>query len=253
MNKLLVFVLLAIVLSAGLASAKSAAYIVRTPGNADAFYITTLQNMGYTVDIVDDDAIPSNITSYSFILVNNENFPNPQNIPVNTMPALLINTYNVDDWHWAGSIGSKVPSGFLKGQINDLNHPITQNVSDQFQFNIYTSTGLSHYYLPKTSKAVKIKSIIGLSSDPADAMVAVVEPGMALRDGVNSSAKGVFFGMDDHNVWTASSLKAFQNSVTWLTTDFAAPALNGIAASKITNQSASINWSTNCLYCKSSD
>ena len=227
----------------GIAHAKSAAYIVKQNGNEVQKYIDIIKDMGFTVDIIDAAHISStNFSNYTFSVIGSGLFSDVSKMPVNKYPCLILNTNNLNDFHWASTYGTR--SGFKDAYINDPSHQITKN----FSSNIFVYTAVYPYFvLPASSKSVYLKTLVSSISNHNDAIVAAAEKGTRLRDNFYSNAKGVFFGINNYQYWTSKSEEMFRNSITWLTQDALIPEIKNLTVESITNSSAVISWNTEIL------
>src|SRR3989338_6478777 len=93
--------------------ATDVAYIVKSRTNSN--FVDAINEMGYTVDIIDDSQVVStNFSQYGMILVGKEKFSNPSQIPVNSYNSLIVNPYHYNTWGWSYQIGKKVASPILE-------------------------------------------------------------------------------------------------------------------------------------------
>ena len=219
---------------------EKAAYILKNPGVPVQKYINILEDMGFTVDLIDDNNLPSvNFSQYSLQLIDKGFLNNIGYIPVNEMPSLILNEYHMDDFHWSRSTG--LISSVNQAYINDPNYFISKDFPGIT--NIYTGYRPANF-LYKGYRSPYLKVVASLTIDHQDAFIATAKPGTILRDGFVSNSKGVYFGIDEYNYWTNYSEIMFRNSVLWLTTDLIPPVIFNVAVSEITNQSAKITWNT---------
>lgn len=205
-----ILILLAVFIACSyLVSADNVSYILKHPSLPEQKYIDILTDMGFTVNLIDDDDVPNiNFSNFEFSLIGDGFLKNANLMPVNEYPSLIVNRYNLDDFHWSSSSATLVSSGLLQVYVNDVNNTITENFTDIVD--VYTTLPLSYLYLPKNYKSPWLKTVASLTSDHADAVIATAEPGTRLRDGIYSNAKGVFFGIDRYLSWTNYSEEMFR-------------------------------------------
>ncbi|MBW2976521.1 hypothetical protein KY347_03690 [Candidatus Woesearchaeota archaeon] len=244
--KAIAVLICAFLLSASIAYADSVAYILSNVDHPEQKLIDILEDMGLTVDKIDDEDISSvNLQQYDFMLINDGTFSNYNSIPVNNFPALILNTNYIDDWHWTSRVSQKSSSQPLRAYVNDPTKFITMGFPSEIQ--IYTSSSPSVSYLHRYYKAPQLETLISTGSSTTErlnAIIAAAKPGTLLRDSVTSNVKSVFFGITEDAYWTSNTEQLFRNSVSWLITDFIPPQISNLAVTDITNSSALISWDT---------
>lgn len=244
-----VFVLLMLAQLAAAIPTGKVAYIVRNTALAKPAVINTLNEMGFEVQLLKNTELAGvNWDNYLFIIVNDELFPNPADIPVNTRKALILNTWNLNDFHWSrrGSTYASSQPIVLLNQFPD--HIITRGFPSSIT--VYTqakvgSVSLAVNYLYRFDKAPAIKSIVSIPYNAADAVIATADAGTMLRDGYRAAEKGVFFGIAEGSYWTQDAKTLFKNSVIWLLTDTNPPVITEVKADSIQETTARITWKTN--------
>lgn len=243
MKKTIFIAILTCILISSIVYANSAAYIVKQNGDQIQKYIDIIEDMGFTVDIIDAAHLSStNFANYTFSVIGYGLFSDISYMPVNKYPCLILNTNNLKDFHWSSTYGTR--SGYKDAYINDPSHQITKDMSS---ISLMYSSVVPYYVLPKASKAVNLKTLASVISDHNDAIVAAAEKGTKLRDNFVSNAKGVFFGLNNYQYWTADAEKIFRNSITWLTQDALVPEIKNLTVESLTNNSAVISWNTEIL------
>jgi predicted TIM-barrel fold metal-dependent hydrolase len=110
--KKFLFLIFSILMMSGLVVAVDVAYVVNSVStNSD--FTDTMDELDLTYDIIFSSDVPNtNFDDYGMILLNNQDFPNPEEIPINEFPALMINGRNMEDWGWVDPI-SKVKQSIL--------------------------------------------------------------------------------------------------------------------------------------------
>ncbi len=249
-NKKLNLFLFAFLLLAGssVAYADNVVYILSNTANPNGRLLSELQGMGFTVDLVDDSDIGTiDWSEYKFMLIGDDTFSDPTSIPVNTYPALIVNSKHMDEWHWASKMSQKTSSQAITGYVNNQSDPITYEFP--MFVKVYNASTPTLYYLHRYYKATGIKTKIATDDgiDSTNSVIGTAKKGTVLRDGVVSNAKTVFIGATNTNYWTNYTEIAFKNAATWLATDFVTPGLYNITVSGITNSSATVIWGTDKL------
>jgi len=152
-NKLFLLTFVMLVLPM-ISAAADIAYVVSY--NVEYGLTQAINETGYTYDIIEDSDIAStDFSDYKMILVGNERFDSVNEIPVNKMNSLMINTYHLEEWGWIdGGIGSVTSNQQLEAKVINNISRITRNIPINFQ--VYTqatydgsssSINLPMYYL----------------------------------------------------------------------------------------------------------
>jgi hypothetical protein len=213
------FFVLFVVLFSVSVCAEDIAYVVKDTAVLNHDYLNAIADLGLTVRVIDDNNLNMyNLSNYRMVLVGNDRFSTPADIPVNDYPTLISNQYYIGDWYWANSVSSIGSSQPLQARNVILNQ-ITRGLPESIQ--VYDScckNGISTpmYYLAKESRSAYIKSVTSLMSDNYDAVVATTKKGTVLKSGQVSNAKGVFFGITESYMWTQDAETLFKNSILWL-------------------------------------
>ncbi len=252
--KKLVLFLFALLLCINIASAYqtgSVAYVVKNTYYADQIMVDTLEDMGFTVTLLKTSQLAGvNWDSYLFLMVNDEIFTNPGDVPVNQKKCLILNTWNLNDFHWAKQ-GSQYASSQPIILLNQKpGHIITQGLGQNVT--VYTSAkyvgdgvNVPVNYLYRFDKATGLTSVVSTIINSLDAVIATAEKGAKLRDGVYANEKGAFFGISETAYWTPAAKTLFENTVIWLLTDTAPPVILGnVVVDTITETSARVAWTT---------
>src|SRR3989344_4872098 len=102
MRKLLL-ILFASIFLLNLVSAIDVAYILKNTNYPNDNFITSLNELNLTYDLIDDSEITiTNFDSYDMILIGDENFGSlATSIPINQKNALFLSKSHVDEWKWA--------------------------------------------------------------------------------------------------------------------------------------------------------
>jgi len=250
MNKLLLLLVLLILVPTAYAYEGNALYLMKYPPAYWTRPVAVMEDMGFNVDIVNSANAPFiDYSSYEFMLIHDDNFPNPDDIPVNDVKAIIMNSKNMDDWHWSTIVSydeQSVPLEVFNPQAN----PIISNGLPSPLIQIYDrccssgSLGIPVHYLAQRYKSPFLGVAIAEEDDIDDAVLATAEPGTLLKDAVYSNAKSVFFGITRTEYWTDDSETLFRNSIIWLYTDTTPPVISDILVSDITETAARVTFTT---------
>ena len=138
MKKVILFLVMCFLFTS-VVFAADVVYIVKN--NANSNFVEAINEMGYTVDIIDDSMVAStNFSQYGMILVGKEKFSNPSQIPVNSYNSLIVNPYHYKTWGWSYQIGKKVASPIL--EIVNTAHIITGGLPPIMQ--VYTQYNVNN-------------------------------------------------------------------------------------------------------------
>src|SRR3989344_1346607 len=121
------FVFLSLSFLATVSAEKDVAYVVKHPFFVNPLFTSILDEMGITYDIVTSPNITTyNLSKYKMILLNNHDFPNPEEIPVNDIPAVLVNGENMADWGWVNKVSKTSQNTLFHVDIQAMNHSIAR-------------------------------------------------------------------------------------------------------------------------------
>ena len=71
------------------------AYVVKNSQGVDNILLNEIHNNEFTTDIIFESQISAtNFADYRVIVIGDQDLDNPENIPVNKHPSLIINSYN---------------------------------------------------------------------------------------------------------------------------------------------------------------
>jgi len=224
----LIFVGVLLVLGfSGMASAYSAdvAYIMSTPDKIKYTFTETLNEMGLTYNpIYYNDINTTNFSNYRMILLNDEYFENWKDIPINNVPALMVNGRNMENWGWTSRITISASDTIRNVRLNT-----THEIRDDLPLTVpaYNMADRSIYFLGKYDKYNGLISVAQDTYDSRNVVIAAAEKGTILTKtgyaNTTINARGVFFGIfesesNSHNdrYWTAETKQLFKNSIIWL-------------------------------------
>ena len=207
MRKLFALILLGIFLfslaSASLTSVKDIAYVIKDTSKPQSAFISAINELGYTYDLIDDSKVSStNFSNYELILIGDENI---DNVPLNNFKSVIVSARYNDGW--SSRAGSAVSSSGMSVINVDYNSIITQGVSSIFQ--VYTQGtytdghGIPLKYLAGTK--YNLEKITITSWDINNYVIAT-----------KNNPRRVFFGITESDYWTQDSKKLFKNSIRWV-------------------------------------
>ena len=139
-------------------------YVLRNTLLAEQGMVDTLEEMGFTVDIVKNTQLDTvNWDDYEFMLVNDEVYFNPGDIPVNEVNSIILNTWHIDDFHWAKRASQYASSQPIEVVNERPGHIITNGLPEIIT--VYTQArsngaNIPVNYLHRYDKAPRIETIV---------------------------------------------------------------------------------------------
>ncbi len=229
--KKLIIVLLCFVFILQFIAASDIVYLTKT-ASGDSVILDSISEKGYSADIVNIDDINSvNFEDYKMILLGNELLTSTEakKIPINTENSVVLNTRNLKEWGWTSDgISSTTPSSPLRLPVWDKESSLVSGIGDDFLS--YVNNGFNFlnyrfYYLSNRKKPAGMNTVVAdgvvfrlLTQKYViknGAVVATLKPGVLLKNGKTSQARGVFFGLTNTELWTEDTETIFKNSLDW--------------------------------------
>jgi hypothetical protein len=239
-----------------LVAAKNVALAVMNASNLDAIHeqpiYDILKFMNETVTVVDQN---SNVNWSNFDLIVVAGRPPSaaplpssfaQNIPVNSIPTIGIDFYNLYPWGWVknGGANNIISGGKQVIIINSNNHPITAGYSSG-QI-VYAQNQSVFSNVDMTAGTSNFTYVANLDQQ-GDGGISFAAPNTLLANGksISSNSAAIFIGVLSPAYWTQDTVNIFKNAVNWITNiNYVAPTtpvLSGPGTS-ITSSAAYI-WS----------
>ncbi len=216
-NKIFV-IIIGIILFANLVLAEDVAYVVHYSYQLKPEVVSAIQEAGFSYKIIYDANLTTmNLSQYKILVLNDEDFPHWNLIPVNNQPALILDGNNLDEWGWTLAI-SKSRQNVPFHVAIDLTHSITSWLTGN-DVQIYRTKDADVYYLASYNKYNGIHTLASKLGD-GDVVIGVAEAGTTLTKAgypsTNVNADTVFFGIADADQWTNESKELFKKSLKWL-------------------------------------
>jgi len=208
----------------GSVSAEDIAYIVKT--SPDNFLTNELNVLGLTYDVIlETNVLSTDFSEYEMILVGDDKFDNPNDIPASQYKSLIINSYHYytkgilfpdPQFGWSDKKGTQSSPSSIK--INDFNISITSDISETFRAYTISDPNVQTDYL-RSKKATGIRLLAqasGSSHTTADSVLAIVYPGVEFLNGNIAQERSLFFGITEVEFWTQDTKQLFENSIEWV-------------------------------------
>ena len=212
--KKLILMLLLTILVFPLVASEDIAYIVKNTNSLDSGVINAINELTYTYKVIGESQISAtNFSKYKMILVGDDVFSDPLDIPISGYNSLIMNSkYRIE---WGLSSRTALYSS-PTSLTNNVNFPtaITDGVTSPFFAYSVSNPSVSTYaLLGKKPTGIKIVSYRTLSSNT---VIALVPPGTTLLNSKKANGKIIYFGITKSQYWTSDSKKMFKNSIKYI-------------------------------------
>jgi hypothetical protein len=216
MKKLVLVGFVFLFLVSGVLAAGDIAYVVEDRPNL--IITLAIDSTDYSYDVITESEISStNFNDYNLIIVDNDRFTFPNQIPVHELDSIIINRYHVVDWKIAESTGKTAADQKLKGRVVD-SHDI--NFGFPSPLELYDAGFLDGYYLPKNVKdRAELVNLIGRNNSDENPFIAIIEAGSELVDGEILENNLIWFGVVEISDWSLETELLFENSLDYLLED----------------------------------
>jgi len=179
-----------------------------------------LENMGYTVTLIDKDNVGSvDFNNLGLIVVSgptegSEYLAYTKTLPVNSYSTIAIYPQYLKDWGWVSSTGFSVETlsyaTYMLGSYNDQGFNIVNSLSPSSVL-----IDPAHNLVGVITSSTSMKSLANLQTYPGDGFILAAEKGTSLSSGATNNGRIVFFGIPYPANWTPNTQTAFKNAVTW--------------------------------------
>ena len=208
------------VFASSLLAAGDVAYIYKRESKIDQNVVGVFNNLGLTVDLIDETKLPVDFKGYKLIFVGDERFKNQKLIPVSDYPSIITNYYfgsefGLTDRDGISQLAANSPLSVV------MDHKVTQ---------VYTSSSyrgstvsLPYYFLANENKASGFDRVAGAFSGPQNGDDAVLgdvisnaKPGTKLVNGKTTKGNICFFGIVESDYWTPAAKKMFEDCISFV-------------------------------------
>lgn len=259
MNSKIIFsafsISLFLLLNFSVVSAKNVALIVTNVSSLDPIHeqplYDILTSMNNTVTLVDKNS-NVNLNNFNLMVVAGRpasGTPLPssfaQNLPVNSVPTIALDYYNLYSWGWSPTSGvSDMRSGSVQSIIiATSNHPITAGYQLNQRVYVHNQTGLDMTDIQKGSSNF---TFVAYVDSQGDGGIGYVAPNTILANGksISANSAAIFFGISYPAYWTSDTVTIFENAVNWLTNiNYSPPSVPVLSGpSMATTGTATYTW-----------
>jgi hypothetical protein len=189
------------------------AYVYRSGGKIDQNVVSVMEDMGFNVNLIQEDDLPVDFSQYRFVFFNDENFRNDELIEISEIPSIVFSYYHVDDWgltdnDGASQLGSTAPLSVLK------DGELVQVYTQAF---LKRRIGIPYYFLGEHDKVDSLIQVAGTKPTSSGVnlgdVIAYAEPGVVLDDGSVAQEEICFFGIIKSDFWTPAAEEMFRDCV----------------------------------------
>ncbi|MBS3080567.1 putative metal-binding motif-containing protein, partial [Candidatus Pacearchaeota archaeon] len=202
---LLIFISLLIILS--FVSAGDVAYIYKNKAKIDKNVVSVFEELGLTVELISEKAIPSDFSKYKFIFVGDERFNNIQKIPVGEVPSIISNYYfghefGLTDKDGVSQLAASSPLNVKKGG----------NVIQVYTKATFNGVSIPYYFLANENKVPQMATVAGAYTGDGiiGDVISYAKSGTDLLNGKDSQGNICFFGIIESNYWTKEARNMFK-------------------------------------------
>jgi len=197
-------------------AASDVAYIYRNSNNVDDNILNVFSDMGLSVDLIDENNLPSDFSGYRFIFVGDERFRKDYKIPIGDYPSIVSNYYFGYEWGLTDGDGiSKLASNFPLSVTKD-GHVVQVYTRAKYPDK---SVSIPYYYLDDENKVPEMLKVagtyIGNEYDFGD-VISYAGAGTDLINGHTTDKKICFFGIVETDYWTSNARELFEDCVNYV-------------------------------------
>ncbi|MHA2023686.1 MAG: hypothetical protein ACTSWQ_08510, partial [Candidatus Thorarchaeota archaeon] len=177
----------------------------------DQNILDVFEDLGLTVDIIQEESQPISYNDYKFIFAGDENFR--RSIPVNSYPSIITSYYHADTWglsdnEGVSQLGSTHPLSVL---INGGSYQVyTQAMNQQ-------RVAIPYYYLDKDNKGPAMNQSAGTEATQSGRkfgdVISYAYPGSLMENGRTQQARLCFYGIIESDFWTQNARDLFEDCI----------------------------------------
>ena len=205
---------LLILASAFASAAGDVAYLYRKTFQIDQNIVDVFEELGLTIDYIQEKKQPSNYNSYKLIFVGDENFR--INIPVNNYPSIIASYYDADTWGLTDNEGVS-----QMGATHPLSVLINSHQSQVYtQALLQNTVAVPYYYLDIENKAPGMQQIAATETTESGFkigdVISYAPIGTTMSNGKIQQEKLCFYGIVESDYWTPTARELFIDCVNYV-------------------------------------
>jgi hypothetical protein len=197
--------------------ASDVAYIYKKNYKVDKNILSVFNELGLSYDLINENYLPSNFSSYRIIFVGDERYNNPNKIPVIKKASIIANYYHGQEW------GLTDYDGISKLAANDpLSVKKDGGIVQVYNKALYDGgIAVPYYYLDDKDKAPVMQTVARTYTGDGDQydfgdVISYAYPRGNLTDGNKNKEKVCFFGIIESNYWTPAARQMFKDCASFV-------------------------------------
>jgi hypothetical protein len=216
--KISIVILTSILFLSTIVMATDVAYIFKNAKKIDQNIINVFNEMGHSVDIINEKNLPSDFSSYSLVFIGDERLRNKRSINIDQMPTVLSNYHYTKTWGLADRERTSKLSSRSILFVNKDGQKV--EVYNENKHTVSKRTRMIYYYISNQNKATEMTKAAGtftghLTHDEGD-VIAYINSGTTLGNGKTAQHNICFFGLIKTNLWTSESEQMFKDCVSFV-------------------------------------
>ena len=197
--------------AASTATSADVAYIYKSKAQVDENIVEVFEDLGLSVELIDETKLPSDFSSYKFMFIGDERLRNVEKLPIYDVPTIVTNYYfgeefGLTDRDGISKLASNAPLSVRKG--NKIIQVYTKAT--------YNGISIPYYYLANENKVPEMESVAvtytGNSFDLGD-VISYVGSGTFLLNGESAGKNICFFGIVESSYWTDEARELFEDCI----------------------------------------
>jgi len=218
-NKVLFFSILLSVLMISSALAADVAYVYKKGFTIDDKVLEVFSDLSLSVDLIPEDELPNDFSSYGLIYVGDEKLADNGQIPIGERASIVSSyfhggTWGLTDAEGVSQLGATSPLTVIKGDqsIQVYNRAFKRG-----------TIAIPYYFLDENNKAESLVQIASTretsSGDRFGDVISYALPGAILANGQMVQDETCFFGIIESRYWTPEARELFTECVKFTLSD----------------------------------
>jgi len=211
LSLVLMFVMALNVLALPVLASIDVAYIFKNEARVDENVIEVFEDMGLSVELINEKNLPNDFSAYRFIYLGDERFRHEEDIRIWEYPTIVSNYYYGEDWGLTNSDGisqlvSTAPLGVRIGN----------RIVEVYNQGTVRGIGIPYYYLDGGNKAEGLMTYAETYTTKSDMVGDVVsfgEAGLELANGRVAQSNICFYGIIESDYWTNEAVELLEECI----------------------------------------
>ncbi|MEN9626533.1 MAG: hypothetical protein RL557_861, partial [archaeon] len=196
-----------------ISAADDVAYIYKSKASVDTVIVDTFEDLGLSVELIDETKLPSDFSSYKFIFIGDERFRNIDNLPIYDTPTIISNYYfgeefGLTDVDGVSKLAATSPLQVKKG--NEIMEVYTQAR--------YNGVSIPYYYLATENKATNLQTVAETYTGDGSLgdVISYIGSGTRLLNNEQAEKNICFFGIIEAKYWTNDAKELFKECISFV-------------------------------------